>query len=160
MYKILTINNLAAKGLERFSPDNYHVGPDLSAVDALILRSHKLHNETIDESVIAVLSIVIQLVITIVALPMGVAIMIMAMRHQHQKSVSAGEIFRHFGSTFRLLFVYILQMILILIGHAEHHFDRHADAFFVGRFRSIEQEVLSGELFESDGAVAVGIVFF
>ena len=69
-----------------------------------------------DESVIAVLSIVIQLVITIVALPMGVAIMIMAMRHQHEKSVSSGEIFRHFGSTFRLLFAYILQMILITIG--------------------------------------------
>jgi D-3-phosphoglycerate dehydrogenase len=54
MYKIRTFNNLAAKGLGRFSPDSYQVGPDLSAVDALVLRSHKLHNETIDESVIAV----------------------------------------------------------------------------------------------------------
>jgi len=54
MYKIRTFNNLAAKGLDRFSPDSYQVGPDLSVVDALMLRSHKLHGEPIDESVIAV----------------------------------------------------------------------------------------------------------
>ncbi len=54
MYKIRTFNNLAEKGLGRFSPDKYQVGPDLSAVDALILRSHKLHDETIGENVIAV----------------------------------------------------------------------------------------------------------
>ena len=54
MYKIRTFNSIAAKGLERFSPDNYQVGPDLSAVDALMLRSHKLNNESIDENVIAV----------------------------------------------------------------------------------------------------------
>jgi len=54
MYKIRTFNNLAAKGLNCFSLDRYQVGPELSAVDALILRSHKLHDESIDESVIAV----------------------------------------------------------------------------------------------------------
>ena len=54
MYKIRTFNNLAEKGLGRFSPDKYQVGPDLSSVDALMLRSHKLHDETIDENVIAV----------------------------------------------------------------------------------------------------------
>ncbi len=69
-----------------------------------------------DESVIVVLGFVVQLVITVVALPMGVAIMIMAMRHQHEKSVSAGEIFRHFGAIFSLMLAYILQMILIIIG--------------------------------------------
>ena len=69
-----------------------------------------------DETVIAVLGLVVQLVITVVALPMGVAIMIMAMRHQHEKPVSAGEIFRHFGSTLSLMLAYILQMILIMIG--------------------------------------------
>jgi D-3-phosphoglycerate dehydrogenase len=54
MYKIRTYNSLAAKGLDRFSPDRYHVGPDLSPADALMLRSQKLHEETIGENVIAV----------------------------------------------------------------------------------------------------------
>ena len=53
MYKIRTYNSLAAKGLERFSSDKYHVGPELSGADALMLRSQKLHDEKIDESVIA-----------------------------------------------------------------------------------------------------------
>jgi len=54
MYKIRTYNALAAKGLERFSSDNYQVGPDLSSADALMLRSQKLHEEPVDESVVAV----------------------------------------------------------------------------------------------------------
>jgi D-3-phosphoglycerate dehydrogenase len=54
MYKIRTYNSLAAKGLDCFSPDNYHVGPDLSPADALMLRSQKLHDEAIGENVIAV----------------------------------------------------------------------------------------------------------
>ena len=54
MYKIRTFNNLAAKGLKRFPSDHYQLGPDLSLVDALMLRSHKLHDELIDESVIGV----------------------------------------------------------------------------------------------------------
>ncbi len=54
MYKIRTYNSLAAKGLERFSSDSYQVGPDLLSAHALMLRSQKLHDEAIDESVIAV----------------------------------------------------------------------------------------------------------
>ncbi len=54
MYKIRTFNNLAAKGLEQFPTNSYQVGPDLSVVDALLLRSHKLHDEPIDDSVLAV----------------------------------------------------------------------------------------------------------
>lgn len=54
MYKIRTYNALAAKGLERFSSDNYQVGPDVSSADALMLRSQKLHEENIDESVLGV----------------------------------------------------------------------------------------------------------
>jgi len=54
MYKIRTFNNLAARGLASFSSDRYHVGPELSPADALMLRSQKLHDEIIDESVIAV----------------------------------------------------------------------------------------------------------
>jgi len=54
MYKIRTYNSLAAKGLDRFTPGKYNVGPEESGADALMLRSHKLHDEAIDDSVIAV----------------------------------------------------------------------------------------------------------
>jgi D-3-phosphoglycerate dehydrogenase len=54
MYKIQTFNSLAAKGLDRFPSTRYQVGPDLSPANALMLRSQKLHEESIDESVIAV----------------------------------------------------------------------------------------------------------
>jgi len=54
MYKIRTYNSLATKGLERFPSDSYQVGPDLLSASAIMLRSQKLHNEAIDESVIAV----------------------------------------------------------------------------------------------------------
>jgi len=54
MYKIRTFNSLAAKGLERFPSDTYHVGPDLLRANALMLRSQKLHDEPIEASVIAV----------------------------------------------------------------------------------------------------------
>ena len=69
-----------------------------------------------DQSVIGILGIVFQLVITVVALPMGFAIMIMAMRHAHNKSVSAGEIFKHFGSMGGLVVAYLIQFIFIMIG--------------------------------------------
>jgi len=69
-----------------------------------------------DESVVGILSVVFQLVITVVALPMGFAIMIMAMRHAHNKSVSAGEIFKHFGSMGGLVVAYVIQFIFIMIG--------------------------------------------
>jgi len=54
MYNIRTYNSLAAKGLDRFSSDSYQVGPDISPADALMLRSQKLHDETIGGNVIAV----------------------------------------------------------------------------------------------------------
>jgi len=54
MYKIRTFNSLAAKGLERFPADQYQIGPEVSSADALMLRSQKLHDESIDESVLAV----------------------------------------------------------------------------------------------------------
>jgi D-3-phosphoglycerate dehydrogenase len=54
MYRIRTYNNLAAKGLDRFPADNYQVGPDVPNADALVLRSQKLHDEVIEESVLAV----------------------------------------------------------------------------------------------------------
>ena len=54
MHKIRTYNSLAAKGLAQFSSSNYQVGPGLLSANAIMLRSQKLHDEAIDESVIAV----------------------------------------------------------------------------------------------------------
>ena len=69
-----------------------------------------------DESVIGVLSLVFQVVIRSVALPMSYAVLIMAMRHANGKSVSAGEIFRHFGTIVSLFVAYLLEVVLITIG--------------------------------------------
>jgi D-3-phosphoglycerate dehydrogenase len=54
MYKIKTFNQISIKGLERFSRENYEVGSDIGHPDALLLRSHKLHEEILSESVLAV----------------------------------------------------------------------------------------------------------
>ncbi len=54
MYKIKTYNSLAAAGLRRFPADLYQMGAEIAAADALMLRSYKLHDATIDTSVIAV----------------------------------------------------------------------------------------------------------
>lgn len=54
MYQIRTYNKIADKGLSRFAPGDYAVGEDISQPDAIILRSHKLHDETLPSSVTAV----------------------------------------------------------------------------------------------------------
>ena len=54
MYTIRTYNVISDIGLSRFPLNRYHVGPDIEDPDALILRSHKLHDETIPSSVMAV----------------------------------------------------------------------------------------------------------
>ena len=69
-----------------------------------------------DPSVFNVINLVVQIVITAVMLPMGIAVLIMGMRHANGGTVSAGEIFRHFGSIGKLLLCYILQTLMILIG--------------------------------------------
>ncbi|MCB1744720.1 MAG: phosphoglycerate dehydrogenase [Gammaproteobacteria bacterium] len=54
MLKIRTINSIAVAGLERFPRDRYEVASELSNPDAILLRSHDLHDETIPASVLAV----------------------------------------------------------------------------------------------------------
>lgn len=71
-----------------------------------------------DEQVLAILGIVFQVVITALALPMTFAILIMAIRHEYGKSVSAGEVFRHFGAVPKLFLTYIVQTLLVLLGLA------------------------------------------
>ncbi len=54
MYKILTLNNIAEEGLRRLPSNRYTVGAEESEPDAIILRSHDMHNMEIPESVVAI----------------------------------------------------------------------------------------------------------
>ncbi|MFT7560200.1 MAG: D-3-phosphoglycerate dehydrogenase [Flavobacteriales bacterium] len=53
MYQIRTYNKISDKGLSRFD-ENYQVGEDVSQPDAVVLRSQKLHDENLPDSVIAI----------------------------------------------------------------------------------------------------------
>ena len=53
-YKVLTFNKLADEGLRRFPDERYEVGPDLSEPDAIMLRSHNLHDLDLPASLNAV----------------------------------------------------------------------------------------------------------
>jgi len=54
MLKIATFNNISVKGLERFNREDYEVASDLGHPDALLLRSHKLAESEISNSVRAI----------------------------------------------------------------------------------------------------------
>jgi len=54
MLRIRTYNAISSKGLGRFDPKKYEVGPGLADPDAYILRSHKLHGEPVPDSLLAV----------------------------------------------------------------------------------------------------------
>lgn len=44
MYKILTLNNISAAGLERLPRDSYEVASEITHPDAILLRSAKMHD--------------------------------------------------------------------------------------------------------------------
>lgn len=54
MFKIKTYNAISPKGLERFDAGQYEVGAEVDAPDAVLLRSHKLHDEPVPPSLLAV----------------------------------------------------------------------------------------------------------
>ncbi|RLA20844.1 MAG: 3-phosphoglycerate dehydrogenase [Gammaproteobacteria bacterium] len=54
MHKILTFNNIAVSGLERFPRDAYEVASEIGHPEAIMLRSHKLSENEISETVLAV----------------------------------------------------------------------------------------------------------
>ena len=54
MHRIKTYNTISAKGLDRFGRDRYEVGQDIAHPDALLLRSHKLREAEILDSVTAI----------------------------------------------------------------------------------------------------------
>lgn len=54
MYKILTLNNISVKGLQRLPRENYEVASEVSHPDAVLLRSYKMHDMEIPASVAAI----------------------------------------------------------------------------------------------------------
>ncbi|MCW3157580.1 phosphoglycerate dehydrogenase [Micropruina sonneratiae] len=53
-FRIRTLNAISQVGLSRLPADKYTVGHDVSAPDALLVRSASLHNQPIEPSVLAV----------------------------------------------------------------------------------------------------------
>ena len=54
MHKILTLNNIAVAGLRRLPRQRYEVASEIARPDAIILRSHNMHDMDIPESVAVV----------------------------------------------------------------------------------------------------------
>jgi D-3-phosphoglycerate dehydrogenase len=53
-YRILTLNNISARGLERLPRDRYEIASDLERPDAVLVRSADMHSTPIPDSVRAV----------------------------------------------------------------------------------------------------------
>jgi D-3-phosphoglycerate dehydrogenase len=54
MYKILTLNNIAVEGLRRLPRERYEVASEIAHPDAILVRSHKMHDMEIPETVAAI----------------------------------------------------------------------------------------------------------
>ena len=54
MFKVLTLNQISVKGLERLPRERYEIASEFSSPDAILLRSHKLQAADIGESVRAI----------------------------------------------------------------------------------------------------------
>jgi D-3-phosphoglycerate dehydrogenase len=54
MYRILTLNQISPKGLEKFSRDKYEMASELSTPDAIVVRSSPIKRENLPSSVLAI----------------------------------------------------------------------------------------------------------
>lgn len=54
MYKVLTFNNISVAGLERLPRDRYEIASEIQHPDAVLLRSHKLHNWPVPDTLLAI----------------------------------------------------------------------------------------------------------
>ncbi len=54
MYKILTLNNISVAGLERLPRESYEVASEINHPDAILLRSFKMHDMELPETVKAI----------------------------------------------------------------------------------------------------------
>ena len=53
-FKILTLNNISPVGLERMPRDCYEVASEIGHPDAVLVRSHNMHDMELPESIKAV----------------------------------------------------------------------------------------------------------
>lgn len=53
-FKILKLNNIAMVGLDRLPRERYDIGTEISRPDAVLLRSYKMHDMAVPDSVLAV----------------------------------------------------------------------------------------------------------
>jgi len=54
MYKIQTLNNISSAGLEKLPSDKYEISSDIDQPDAILLRSHNMHDMAIPKSLRAI----------------------------------------------------------------------------------------------------------
>jgi D-3-phosphoglycerate dehydrogenase len=54
MFKVLTLNNIAVEGLRRLPRQRYEVASEIAHPDAILLRSHNMHDMEIPDTVAAV----------------------------------------------------------------------------------------------------------
>lgn len=54
MYKIMKLNKIDAEGLSRFPLDQYEIGTEIANPDAILLRSFKMHDMPLPDSLLAV----------------------------------------------------------------------------------------------------------
>lgn len=54
MYKILTLNQISVRGLERLPREHYEVASEIAHPDAILVRSHKMHDMEVPETVLSV----------------------------------------------------------------------------------------------------------
>ena len=54
MFKVLTLNNISVKGLGRLPRESYEVASEISHPDAVLLRSFKMHDMEIPDTVAAI----------------------------------------------------------------------------------------------------------
>jgi D-3-phosphoglycerate dehydrogenase len=54
MYKVLTLNNIAVAGLRRLPRERFEVASEITSPDAILLRSHNMHDMEVPASVAAI----------------------------------------------------------------------------------------------------------
>ena len=54
MYKVLTLNNISVAGLDRLPREKYEIASEIQHPDAILLRSFKMHDMSVPDSVLAV----------------------------------------------------------------------------------------------------------
>ena len=54
MFKVLTLNNIAVEGLRRLPRERYEVASEIAHPDAILLRSHNMHEMEIPDTVAAI----------------------------------------------------------------------------------------------------------